>query len=176
MYKEWTFLRPTFDSKRWQKLIFVAVITFRHKKIGTQTIKGNKIYWISHKSCRTCCHKYIKTTRYCSHSYNINNYQTWVVLLILHLKLNLEQSKHYTPQCPSGPQLNFLIFCHCDCILSDYSADLLPQKSIFCTRPWKVLTLQIREALLKWMRRIPPTGRMRMQKPAYTIHQITYNK
>ena len=111
MYKEWTFLRPTFDSKRWQKLIFVAVITFRHKKIGTQTIKGNKIYWISHKSCRTCCHKYIKATRYCSHSYNIiNNYQTWVVLLILHLKLNLEQSKHYTPQCPSGPQLNFLIF------------------------------------------------------------------
>ena len=111
MYKEWTFLRPTFDSKRWQKLIFVAVITFRHKKIGTQTIKGNKIYWISHKSCRTCCHKYIKATRYCSHSYNIiNNYQTWVVLLILHLKLNLEQSKHYTPQCPSGPQLNILIF------------------------------------------------------------------
>ena len=111
MYKEWTLLRPTFDSKRWQKLIFVAVITFRHKKIGTQTIKGNKIYWISHKSCRTCCHKYIKATKYCSHSYNIiNNYQTWVVLLILHLKLNLQQSKHYTPQCPSGPQLNFLIF------------------------------------------------------------------
>ena len=121
------------------------------------TIKGNKIYWISHKSCRTCYHKYIKATRYCSHSYNIiNNYQTWVVLLILHLKLNLEQSKHYTPQCPSGPQLNFLIFFVIVTVVSDYSPDLPPQKSFFCTRPWKVLTLQIREAHQKWMRRIPP--------------------